>query len=130
LFTAGSLHAEVSQQIAVHCRRTHHSLLHSEEGRTAKTIANQAYDSETTVPSTSSVAEGAIVAHVQSVQAKVPHAECGALSIAWVDLHSAEGRRVLVLVRALIDQGHHSTFCFISESLRRCESSDNAPMYR
>jgi hypothetical protein len=99
----------------VHCRRTHHSLLHPEEGRIAKTIATQAHDSETTIPSTSSVAEGAIMAHVQSVRAKFPHAECGALSTAWVDLHRAESRRVLV--RALINQGHHSTFCFISDSL-------------
>jgi len=99
----------------VHCWRTHHSLLHPEEGRIAKTIANQAHDSETTIPNTSSVVEGAIIAHVQSVQEKFPHAECGALSTAWVDLHRAESRRVLV--RALINQGHHSTLCFISDSL-------------
>jgi len=104
-----------SKSRCVHCRRTHQSLLHPEEDRMAKIIANQAHDSEATVPSISSVTEGTIVAHVQSVQAKFPHAECGALSTAWVDLHREESRRVLV--RALINQGHHSTVCFISESL-------------
>jgi hypothetical protein len=104
-----------SKSRCVHCRRTHHSLLYPKKSSIAKTTANQAHDSETTVPSTSSVAEGAIVAHVQSVQAKFPHAEYGALSTAWLDLHRAENRRVLV--RALINQGHHSTLCFISESL-------------
>ncbi|KAH0951341.1 hypothetical protein HN011_004592 [Eciton burchellii] len=105
----------LSKSRCVHCRCTHHSLLHPEEGKIAKTIANQAHDSGTAVLSSSSVAEGAIVAHVQSVQAKFPHAECEALSAAWVDLHRAESRRVLV--SALITQGHHSTLCFISESL-------------
>jgi len=51
-------------------------LLHPEEGRTTKTIVKQAPStggSETqSVASTSSVAESAIVAHVQTVQAEVP----------------------------------------------------------
>jgi len=57
-----------SKTRCVHCRRMHHSLLHSEENRTAKTIANQALDSETqSVASTFSAVESAIVAHVQTV---------------------------------------------------------------
>jgi len=57
-----------SKSRCARCRRSHHSLLHPEEDRTAKTIANQATGSETTVPSTSSVTESAVVAHVQSAQ--------------------------------------------------------------
>ncbi|KAH0946266.1 hypothetical protein HN011_010823, partial [Eciton burchellii] len=64
-----------SKSRCVLCRRMHHSLLHPEEGRIAKTIASYAHDSEATVPSTPSVDECAIVTHVQSVQAKCPHAE-------------------------------------------------------
>jgi hypothetical protein len=75
----------------VRCRRSHHSLLYPEEDRTAKTIANQVPGSETTVPSTSSITESAVVTHVQSVQAKIPCAECGTLSTTWADLHSTDG---------------------------------------
>ncbi|KAH0948912.1 hypothetical protein HN011_008057, partial [Eciton burchellii] len=45
----------LSKSRCVHCRRTHHSLLQlpRKAGAIAKTIANQAHDSETTVSSTS-----------------------------------------------------------------------------
>ncbi|KAH0945147.1 hypothetical protein HN011_000506, partial [Eciton burchellii] len=83
-----------SKSRCVHCRRAHHSLLHSEKGRTTKAIAKQAPGtggSETqSVANTSSVAESAIVAHVQTVQAKVPRANYGALTTAWIDLHTAK----------------------------------------
>jgi hypothetical protein len=100
----------------VHCRRSHHSLLHLEVDRVARRIVNPELGSSGSTPpvaSTSFADESTIVAHVRTEQATVPRGGLGILSTAWVDLHTVEGRRVPV--RALINLG--STLSFISESL-------------
>jgi predicted transcriptional regulator len=93
-------------------------LLHPVEGETTKKTINQAPgtdDSKTQLLArTSSVAGSAMVAHVQTMQAKVSHAFNVLLTTTWVDLHdAAKGRRVKVY--ALLDQD--ATISFISESL-------------
>jgi len=105
-----------SKSRCARCRRSHHMLLHMAEDRTTRSIGNQsgAGDPESRlVANPSSAGEKDVVAHVQSAQLKAPRADRGILPTAWVDLHTAEDRRVPV--RALVDQC--STLSFISVSL-------------
>jgi len=116
LSTVGSLHTEMPRKSrCAHCRRTYHSLF--AEGETTKKTVNQTPgtdDSKTqSVANTSSVAGSAMVAHVQTVRAEAPYAFNVLLTTAWINLYTAEGRRVKV--RAFLDEG--ATVSFISESL-------------
>jgi phosphoribosylformylglycinamidine (FGAM) synthase PurS component len=88
----------------MHCRRIHHSLYLAVGEITNVTVnrAPGADDSKTqTVLNAFSVLESATVAHVQTARTEVPYTFNVLLAIAWVDLHTVEGR--CVRVRALLD---------------------------
>jgi len=102
--------ARTGRDIATHCRRMHHSLLHL-VAATVQTPVDRTLevdDSSWTV----SNASPDTVANVQNAQAEVASVQVR-LATAWVDLYTSEGRRFKV--RALLDQG--STLSFISEFL-------------
>lgn len=95
-----------------HCGRAHHSTLHAVNSDDQKEPVSQA--TATAVNANNFVvASGVAVANVQTVQTQCTPTPNVLLATAWVDLHTAEGRRFKV--RALLDQG--STFSFVSESL-------------
>jgi len=81
----------------MHCRRMHHSLLHL--------VVSEFADVQATLMDAS---------HVSDVL----------FATAWVNLHTAEGRRVEV--RALLDQ--ESELLFPSPFVGLCERHNNAPI--
>ncbi|XP_029156123.1 uncharacterized protein LOC114946183 [Nylanderia fulva] len=106
-----------SKQRCSHCRRPHHSLLHSANHQASadddKPESNKTGAATIAKTDTSCVLEKAAVASVQTVKPPSVTTPTVLLATAWVDVHTAEGR--CFKVRALLDQG--SNFSFISEAL-------------
>lgn len=104
----------------LHCRRMHHSLLHSEREANAKNLDSPpTLSTMNTAPAHTSngaialkpVASAAVqTVHVSQAREKSPQV---LLATAWVHISTVEGRTFKL--RALLDQG--STYSFISESL-------------
>nr|XP_012227877.1 PREDICTED: uncharacterized protein LOC105675368 [Linepithema humile] len=115
-------HKCISKYRCSHCRRTHHSLLHSanndasdalESSASAKPGSSSAKSPSSAESRTTSAASEASIASVMTVQPPLIATPNILLATAWVVLHTSEGR--CLKVRALLDQG--SIFSFVSKSL-------------
>ncbi|XP_029167680.1 uncharacterized protein LOC114938093 [Nylanderia fulva] len=105
------------KQRCIHCRRSHHTLLHYASGQ-ASDINESSASTRTSIPpisktDSSPVSDNAAVASVQTIKPPSIASPTILLATAWVDVHTAEGRSFKV--RTLLDQG--SNFSFISEAL-------------
>ncbi|KYN09171.1 hypothetical protein ALC57_18726 [Trachymyrmex cornetzi] len=102
-----------------HCSRSHHSLLHFSNNVKADATATSSKiraEAQPFTPTASNAPVAASSNHVTNTRTGLPADTVPSnvlLAIAWVDVHTTEGRSFKV--RALLDQG--STFSFISQSL-------------